>query len=81
MLTQIKFGTSQTCNQRSGRSVCRLADGQRRDFIVGRNQVGSFSPQCENFRLTPEVKTKFTKKLKSDPREVCGRAVRTALFG
>jgi phosphoglucomutase len=26
------------------------------------NQVGSFFPQRENFRLTPEVKTKFTEK-------------------
>jgi phosphoglucomutase len=39
------------------------------------NQVGSFFPQRENFRLTPEVKTKFTEKLKSDPREFCGRRV------
>ena len=39
------------------------------------NQVGSFFPQRENFRLTPEVKTKFTEKLKSDPKEFCGRAV------
>jgi phosphoglucomutase len=40
------------------------------------NQVGSFFPQRENFRLTPEVKTKFTEKLKSDPREFCGHTVR-----
>jgi Phosphomannomutase len=40
------------------------------------NQVGSFFPQRENFRLTPEVKTKFTEKLKSDPREFCGHRVR-----
>src|SRR6185295_380408 len=33
------------------------------------NQVGSFFPQRENFRLTPEVKAKFTEKLKSDPKE------------
>lgn len=39
------------------------------------NQVGSFFPQRENFRLTPEVKTKFTEKLKSDPHEFCGRPV------
>jgi len=39
------------------------------------NQVGSFFPQRDNFRLTPEVKTKFTEKLKSDPREFCGRPV------
>jgi alpha-D-glucose phosphate-specific phosphoglucomutase len=39
------------------------------------NQVGSFFPQRENFRLTTEVKTKFTEKLKSDPREFCGHKV------
>jgi phosphoglucomutase len=39
------------------------------------NQVGSFFPQRENFRLTPEVQAKFTEKLKSDPREFCGRPV------
>src|SRR5258706_2945821 len=39
------------------------------------NQVGSYYPQRENFRLTPEVKAKFTEKLKSDPREFCGRGV------
>ena len=39
------------------------------------NQVGSFFPQRENFRLTPEVKAKFTEKLKSDPREFCGHPV------
>src|SRR5947209_634750 len=39
------------------------------------NQVGSYYPQRENFRLTPEVKTKFTEKLKSDPREFCGQKV------
>jgi alpha-D-glucose phosphate-specific phosphoglucomutase len=39
------------------------------------NQVGSFYPQRDNFRLTPEVKTKFTEKLKSDPREFCGHKV------
>ena len=39
------------------------------------NQVGSFFPQRENFRLTPEVKEKFTGKLKQDPKEFCGHAV------
>jgi phosphoglucomutase len=39
------------------------------------NQVGSFYPQRENFRLTAEVKTKFTEKLRSNPREFCGRPV------
>jgi len=39
------------------------------------NQVGSFFPQRENFRLTPEVKGKFTEKLKQDPKEFCGHPV------
>jgi len=39
------------------------------------NQVGSFYPQRENFRLTPEVKAKFTEKIKADPSEFCGHAV------
>ncbi|MGA2950545.1 MAG: phosphoglucomutase/phosphomannomutase family protein [Candidatus Sulfotelmatobacter sp.] len=39
------------------------------------NQVGSYYPQRENFRLTPEVKEKFTEKLRSDPREFCGHKV------
>jgi phosphoglucomutase len=39
------------------------------------NHVGSYYPQRENFRLTPEVKDKFTEKLRSDPREFCGHQV------
>jgi phosphoglucomutase len=39
------------------------------------NQVGSYYPRRENFRLTPEVKEKFTEKLRSDPQEFCGRKV------
>jgi len=39
------------------------------------NKVGSFFPQRENFRLTREVKAKFTEKLRSDPKEFCGHDV------
>jgi phosphoglucomutase len=39
------------------------------------NQVGSYFPERQNFRLTPEVKAKFTEKLKSDPRDFCGHPV------
>jgi phosphoglucomutase len=39
------------------------------------NQVGSYYPQRQNFRLTPEVKEKFTEKLRFDPQEFCGRGV------
>ena len=38
-------------------------------------KVGSYYPRRENFRLTEEVKEKFTEKLHSDPREFSGRKV------
>src|SRR5437660_10943759 len=43
-------------------------------------KVGSFYPLRENFRLTPEVKEKFTRKMGevssgAAPREFFGRAV------
>jgi phosphomannomutase len=38
-------------------------------------KVGSYCPRRENFRLTPEVKEKFTGKLQSDPHEFFGRKV------
>jgi phosphoglucomutase len=37
--------------------------------------VGSFYPLRENFRLTDEVKAKFTAKLRQEPREFDGRKV------
>jgi phosphoglucomutase len=39
-------------------------------------KVGSFYPQRENFRLTPEVKEKFTEKLGQNPRDFFGRKVK-----
>src|SRR5437867_5928289 len=39
-------------------------------------KVGSFYPQRENFRLTPEVKDKFTERLRLDPREFFGQKVK-----
>jgi alpha-D-glucose phosphate-specific phosphoglucomutase len=42
-------------------------------------KVGSFYPLRENFRLTPEVKEKFTEKLRVDPAEFSGRRVREAV--
>jgi phosphoglucomutase len=39
------------------------------------DKVGSFYPRRENFRLTPEVKEKFTEKLRQHPREFCGHGV------
>jgi phosphoglucomutase len=53
----------------------------RRNQTLGRQldalfvKVGSFYPKRENFRLTPEVKAKFTGKLALNPREFCGREV------
>ncbi len=46
---------------------------QLQDLFV---KVGSFYPRRENFRLTPEVKAKFTTKVQADPRELGGRRVR-----
>jgi phosphoglucomutase len=39
------------------------------------DQVGSFYPQRENFRLTPQVKDAFTGKLQAHPQEFFGRKV------
>jgi phosphoglucomutase len=39
------------------------------------NQVGSSFAERQNFRLTAEVKAKFTEKLKSDSRDFCGHTV------
>src|SRR5579871_2994052 len=39
------------------------------------NQVGSFHPRRENFRLTPEVKEQFTRRLQLEPGEFYGRKV------
>lgn len=36
------------------------------------DKVGSHYPKRENFRLTPEVKEKFTEKLRQNARELCG---------
>ncbi len=39
------------------------------------NQVGSFYPERQNFRLTAGGKDKFTEKLKQDPKDFCGQTV------
>ena len=38
-------------------------------------KVGSFYPLRENFRLTPEVKAKFTEKLRLDPHSFAGHGL------
>ena len=42
-------------------------------------KVGSFYPRRDNFRLTPEVKEKFTVKLASDPGDFYGRKVQQVI--
>jgi alpha-D-glucose phosphate-specific phosphoglucomutase len=49
---------------------------QLRDLFA---KVGSFYPLRENFRLTPEVKEKFTKKLRLDPSTFAGHKVNEAV--
>ena len=39
------------------------------------SKVGSYYPVRENFHLTPEVKARFTEKLKADPSQLSGRKV------
>ena len=56
-------------------AVAKRGKSLREQLTDISNQVGSYFPQRENFRLTPEVKTKFTEKLKSDPHEFCGHKV------
>jgi alpha-D-glucose phosphate-specific phosphoglucomutase len=57
----------------------------RRGTSLGRQlndlfaKVGSFYPLRENFRLTPEVKQKFTEKLRRDPSEFNGMKVASAV--
>ena len=51
-----------------GKSISELL----RDLFA---KVGSFYPLRENFRLTPEVKEKFTEKLRKDPTDFAGRNV------
>jgi phosphoglucomutase len=46
---------------------------QLQDLFV---KVGSFYPRRENFRLTPEVKQKFTVKLGQNPHDFFGRKVK-----
>ena len=48
--------------------------GQQIKDLFGK--VGSFYAQRDNFRLTQEVKAKFTSKMKTDPAELSGRKVK-----
>src|ERR1700751_2145289 len=59
------------CCERGARKGKSLGEQLKELFV----KVGSFYPRRENFRLTPEVKGKFTKKLRSDPKEFYGQKV------
>jgi phosphoglucomutase len=48
--------------------------GQQLRELFG--NVGSFYPERDNFRLTEEVKAKFTKKLTLEPKDFSGRKVK-----
>ena len=47
---------------------------QQLDELFGK--VGSFYPRRDNFRLTPEVQEKFTKKVQADPKDLGGIPVK-----
>jgi phosphoglucomutase len=55
--------------------VARRRKPLREQLQILFGKVGSFYPLRENFRLTPEVKEKFTSKLQAEPREFAGRKV------
>jgi phosphoglucomutase len=56
-------------------AVARRGKSLGEELAALSNQLGSFYPEWQNFRLTPEGKAKFTEKLKSDPRKFCGHAI------
>lgn len=56
-------------------AVARRGKSLREQLASIFGKVGSFFPQRDNFRLTPEVKQKFTEKLTSDPSDLNGRKV------
>jgi len=57
-------------------AVARRGKSLREQLAGIFSKVGSFFPQRENFRLTAEVKQKFTEKLTSDPKNLDGRKVK-----
>ncbi|MBZ5647312.1 MAG: phosphoglucomutase/phosphomannomutase family protein [Acidobacteriia bacterium] len=59
------------CCEMVARRGKQISDQLRELFV----KVGSFYPRRENFRLTPEVKEKFTTKLKTEPLDFAGRKV------
>jgi phosphoglucomutase len=63
----------------AGLLTCEMVARRKRTIREQLDQlfadVGSFYPLRENFRLTEEVKAKFTAKLRQEPREFAGRKV------
>ena len=72
-------GRRSSCRRVKGGIVCEAV--ARRGKSLGQQlkelfvKVGSFYPQRDNFRLTEEVKAKFTEKLRLEPRDFYGRKV------
>ena len=56
--------------------VARRGKSLRQQLTELFGKVGSFYPQRENFRLTEEVKEKFTKKLSLEPKDFSGHRVK-----
>jgi alpha-D-glucose phosphate-specific phosphoglucomutase len=59
------------CAEMVARRGKSLGDQLRELFA----KVGSYYPRRENFRLTPDIKAKFTEKLQFDPQDFSGRKV------
>jgi alpha-D-glucose phosphate-specific phosphoglucomutase len=64
----------------AGLLMCEMVAVRRKTLSQQLNdlfvKVGSLYPQRDNFRLTPEVKAKFTSKLGVDPTDFLGRKVK-----
>jgi phosphoglucomutase len=56
-------------------AVAKRGKSLREQLKTISDKVGSFFPLRQNFRLTDEVKKKFTEKLRQDPQGFCGQKV------
>ena len=63
------------CSEMVARRGKSLGEQLRQLFA----KVGSYYPRRENFRLTADVKAKFTGKLQSNPQDFSGRKVKEAV--
>jgi alpha-D-glucose phosphate-specific phosphoglucomutase len=55
--------------------VARRGKTLQQQLVELFGKVGSYFPRRENFRLTPQVKQKFTEKLQAEPQEFFGHKV------